>query len=157
MLAAGLGAAAVAAAAVRGLSRRFSVAEDSMRPALKPGDWLIAQRQRGVPDRGDVIIFPSPDEPDRFFIKRIVGLPGERVSISKAQVHVDGTTLAEPWADGPTLPDTEELIPEDAVWVLGDNRALSSGDSRTIGTVPLSDIEWRAVAIYWPSSRVGMI
>jgi signal peptidase I len=157
MLAAGLGAAAVAAAAARGLARRFSVAEDSMRPALKPGDWLIAQRHRGTPERGDVVVFPRTDEPDRFFIKRIVGLPGERISISDGQVHIDGLTLAEPWANGPSFPDGDDEIPEDSVWVLGDNRALSSGDSRSIGAVPLDDIEWKAVAIYWPSSRMGLV
>jgi signal peptidase I len=157
MLAAGLGAAAVAAAAARGLARRFSVAENSMRPALKPGDWLIAQRQQRVPERGDVIIFPSPDEPDRFFIKRVVGLPGERIEISDGQVHIDGQILAEPWANGPTFPDGDEHIPDDAVWVLGDNRGLSSADSRTAGAIPVADIGWKVFGVYWPSSRMGRV
>ena len=128
-----------------------------MRPALKPGDWLMAQRQQGVLERGDVIIFPNPDEPDRFFIKRVVGLPGERIEISDGQVHIDGQTLAEPWANGPTFPDGDEHIPDDAVWVLGDNRALSSADSRTAGPIPIVDIRWKVFAVYWPSSRVGIL
>lgn len=157
MFAAGLGAAAVAAAAARGRSRRFAVVEDSMLPALEPGDWLIAQRRRGHLDRGDVVVFPDLVEPDRFFIKRIIGLPGEEITISDGQVHVDGVTLAEPWANGPTFPDAGHQIPHDSTWVLGDNRGLSYGDSRTIGAVPLDHIEWKAVAIYWPSSRVGLL
>ena len=155
MLAAVLGAAAVAAA--RGLARRFSVAENSMRPALEPGDWLIAQRQQRVPKRGDVIIFPSPDEPDRFLIKRVVGLPGEHVEISDGQVHIDGQTLAEPWANGPTFPDGDDHIPDDAIWVLGDNRALSSADSRATGAIPIADVDWKVIAVYWPASRVGKV
>jgi signal peptidase I len=157
VLAATIGFAAIAAATVQGLSRRFAVVEDSMRPALEPGDWLITQRYRGVPERGDVVVFAGRDEPDRFDIKRIIGLPGEHISISDGQVHIDGLTLAEPWANGPTFPDRDDEIPDDAVWVLGDNRALSSGDSRSIGSVPLDDIDWKAVAIYWPSSRVGLV
>jgi signal peptidase I len=157
VLAATIGIAAIAAAGVQGLSRRFAVVEDSMRPALEPGDWLVTQRRRGAPERGDIVVYSRTDEPGRFFIKRIVGLPGERVSISDGQVHIDGLTLAEPWANGPTFPDGDGETPHDAVWVLGDNRALSSGDSRSIGAVALDDIEWKAVAIYWPSSRIGLV
>lgn len=157
MLATGLSLAVVAGAAARGLARRFAVLEDSMRPALEPGDWLITQCYRGVSERGDVVVFTGRDDSDRFDIKRIVGLPGEHISISDGQVHIDGITLAEPWANGPAFPDGDDEIPDDAVWVLGDNRALSSGDSRSIGAVPLDDIEWKAVAIYWPASRVGLV
>jgi signal peptidase I len=157
MLATGLGLAAVAGAAARGLARRFAVTEDSMRPALEPNDWLMAQRHRGAPERGDILVFLGPGDPDQFYIKRVVGLPGEHISISDGQVHIDGITLAEPWANGPTFPDGDDEIPGDAVWVLGDNRAVSAGDSRSVGSVPLDDIEWKAVAIYWPSSRVGLV
>ena len=131
MLAAAIGAAAVAAAAVQGWSRRFAVVEASMRPAFEPGDWLIAQRRRGTPGRGDVIVFSAPSDPETYLIKRVVGLPGEQITIADGQVHIDGETLAEPWANGPTFPDGDALIPDDSVWVLGDNRGLSSADSRT--------------------------
>ena len=156
MLAAAIGAAAVAAAAVQGLSRRFAVVEASMRPAFEPGDWLIAQRRRGTLGRGDVIVFSAPLDPETYLIKRVVGLPGEQITIADGQVHIDGETLAEPWANGPTFPDGDALIPDDSVWVLGDNRALSSADSRTAGPVPLAEIDWKVVAIYWPSSRAAI-
>jgi signal peptidase I len=128
-----------------------------MQPALEDGDWVIAQRRRGAPARGDVVVFALGDDADTFLIKRIVGLPGERLEISDGQVHIDGQTLAEPWANGPTFPDGSEHIPDDAVWVLGDNRALSSADSRTAGAISVADIGWRVFAVYWPSSRMGMI
>ncbi len=156
MLAAGLGVVAVAGAAARGLSRRFSVVEDSMRPAFQPGDWLIALHRRGTPGRGDVIVLSAPSDPETYLIKRVVGLPGEQITIADGQLHIDGETLAEPWANGPTFPDGDALIPDDSVWVLGDNRALSSADSRTAGPVPLAEIDWKVVAIYWPSSRAAM-
>jgi len=157
MLAAAIGAAAVATATANGWSRRFAVVEDSMRPALEDGDWLLAQRRRGVPSRGDIVVFALSGEDEVFVIKRVIGLPGEHVEISDGQVHVDGQTLAEPWANGPTFPDAGEHIPDDGVWVLGDNRALSSADSRTIGALPFAAIDWKAIAIYWPSHRVGRV
>ena len=152
--AATLGAAAVVAATARGLARRFAVVDQSMRPALEHGDWLIARRC-GEPARGDVVVFSI--EPDVYLIKRVIGLPGEHIAISDGQVHVDGQALAEPWANGPSFPDADDQIPEDAVWVLGDNRALSSADSRTMGPVAIEDIDWKAVAVYWPSARAGMV
>ena len=157
MLAAVIGSAAIAAAATAGRTRRFAVVEDSMLPALGSGDWLIAVRRRGVPSRGDVVIFTLPADPHRFLIKRVLGLPGERVSISEGQVHVDGATLAESWAHGPTFPEGDEVVAEDAVWVLGDNRGLSTQDSRTVGSIPLGDVGWRVVAVYWPAARVGLV
>ncbi len=128
-----------------------------MRPALEPGDWLMAQRRRGDPVRGDVVVFERVDDPDVFLIKRVIGLPSEHLQVSDGQVHINGVTLAERWASGPTFPDADDHIPEDAVWVLGDNRALSSADSRTTGAVLIADRGWRAVAIYWPSRRVGLL
>lgn len=126
-----------------------------MRPALEPGDWLLTRRVRGVPARGTIVVVTI--QPGTFLVKRVIGLPGERVVVADGQVHVDGTTLAEPWASGRTAPDSEVEVPSDAVWILGDNRALSSSDSRTIGPVPLPDVGWQAVGIYWPTARAGLI
>lgn len=124
-----------------------------MRPALEPGDWVIAKRHRGVPARGAVVVFASPQDRQLMLIKRVIGLPGEQVTIANGQVHIDGSTLAETWVSAQTAPDSDDLVPDDAVWALGDNRALSSADSRNIGPVALDDIAWKALAIYWPASR----
>ena len=127
-----------------------------MRPALEPGDWLLARRLRRVPDRGAVIVFDATAEPGLHLVKRVIGLPGEHVAVADGQVHIDGLTLAEPWVSGHTFPETEVVVPEASVWVLGDNRSQSSSDSRTIGSVALDAVGWRVVAVYWPATRAGL-
>ncbi len=144
-------------AALRGHLRRYAIAERSMEPALAPGDWTLARHTRGTLARGAIVVLPSPLESDRELIKRVVGLPGEHVTITKGQVHIDGRVLAEPWADGPTLPNGEwELGPED-IFVLGDARARSNADSRLFGPVLASGAEWRIAARYWPLKSMGRI
>ncbi len=155
LLAAGIGAVAAAATAAAGLTRRFTIAEASMRPALEPGDWVLATRRRGQPARGDIVVFSIAN--DASLVKRVVGLPGERLTVANGQVHIDGATLAEPWAHGPTRPDLEVALDGDSVFLLGDNRGLSSGDSRTIGPVPVADVGWQVRVIYWPSGRAGPV
>jgi signal peptidase I len=147
----------IGAAALRGMSRRFTIIDDSMRPAFEPDDWVIAQRLRSVPERGDVVVFTHPSYPDRFLVKRVIGLPGERVTAANGQIHVDGEVLAEPWADGPMWSDSDDPVPDDAVWVMADRRAVSSVDSRVLGPIPTQDVGWKVVARYWPTSRAGRV
>ncbi len=153
-----LGAMAVGAyAAIRGRLRRYEIAERSMEPGLSPGDYIVAQALRAGPNRGDIVIFRHPGVPHMELVKRVVGLPGEHVVISRGQVHVNDAVLAEPWADGPTLPDEEWDLELDQVFVLGDNRALSGADSRTVGPISVGDVRWRVVARYWPLPSAGRI
>ena len=152
-----LAIAAIAVAAARGLLRRYEVAEASMAPALQPGDYLIAQTGRGVPDRGDIVIFEHPGRAGFELVKRVVGLPGELLTIANGQVHVDGQVLAEPWADGPTYPEVEWRLGDDDVFVLGDARADSSSDGRTLGPVPVAATRWRVRLRYWPIGSAGRV
>lgn len=138
---------------MRGRSRRFAIVDDSMRPTFEPDDWVISQRRRGTPARGDVVVFTHPSYPDRFIIKRVMGLPGERVSSTDGQIGIDGRVLADPWADGPMCGDSDDTVPVGTVWVLGDARCGSSIDSRVLGAIPIEDIGWTAIARYWPPSR----
>jgi signal peptidase I len=147
--------AVVGAASLRGRIRRYAVAEDSMRPLLRPGDYVIAQRSAGTPWRGSVVVFPHPTRTGFELVKRVVGLAGERVTIANGQVHIDGTVLAEPWADGITRPDGEWLVGPDEVFVLGDRRAASVDDSRTLG--PVAAVRWKLVARYWPPAGIGLL
>ena len=147
----------IGAAALRGMSRRFAIIDDSMRPAFEPDDWVIAQRQRVVPARGDVVVFTHPSYPDRFIVKRVIGLPRERISSTDGQVCVDGQVLADPWADGPMCADSDDAIRDGAVWVLGDSRCGSSVDSRGLGAISIGDIGRKEVARYWPPSRATRI
>lgn len=147
--------AAGAAAALRGRVTRFEVAEASMEPALQQGDYLIAMATATL-QRGTVVIYPDPLMPHRFLVKRAVGLAGEKVSIAAGQVAIDGAVLAERWADGPTRPDGEWLIPAGSIFTLGDNRRISSGDGRQSGPIPTAGVR-RAVWRYWPPGSFGRI
>ncbi len=137
--------------------RRYEIAEGSMQPSLAAGDYVIARAVRGELQRGDIVIFDHPQRPKFELVKRVVGLPGELVAIHNGQVHVSGATVAEPWADGPTLPDGEWDLGPGEVFLLGDNRSMSAGDSRTVGPVAVTAIRWRVVARYWPPTAVGKV
>ncbi|MFQ5554556.1 MAG: signal peptidase I [Acidimicrobiia bacterium] len=154
-LIAGVIAAAVAMA--RGRLRRFEIVEDSMLPALASGDYVVAVRRSEAPLRGEIVIFEAPGRPGFDVVKRVVGLPGESVEIGRGAVHIDGSVLAEPWADGPTFPEGRWDVGGHAVFVLGDRRAASAGDGRQIGPVDLPRVRWRVTWRYWPPGRIGRI
>ncbi len=154
---AALGAVVLAAvASLRGRVRRYVVAEDSMRPFFRPGDYLIAQRLTRLPERGSVVIIPHPAREGFELVKRVVGLPGERITIANGQVHVDGGVLAEPWADGITRPEGDWRLGPDELFVLGDHRAVSVDDSRTLGPVT-APARWKVTARYWPPGSIGLL
>lgn len=143
-----------AAAALRGITRRFEIKEASMSPTLQPGDWVMAKRRSHAPERGDIIVFVDPTGSGMHLVKRVIGLPGEHLVVDKGSVSIDGVILADRWANGVTRPDGDWVIPDGYVWVLGDNRAASRSDGRMLGPTPIEDIGWRVIAVYWPRSRV---
>lgn len=147
----------IGAATIGGTTRRFAIVEDSMRPMFQQDDWVIAQRRRRTPSRGDVVVFTHPSYPDWTLVKRVIGLPGERITVAGGQIHVDDRVLAEPWADEPMLSDSLEVVPRDSLWVLADRRAVSSVDSRVLGPIPIEDVGWIVVARYWPPRRASRI
>jgi signal peptidase I len=151
---------AAAAFAVTGGSRvvtRFAVAEESMAPALHHGDYLVVVRSRGVPMRGDIVVFRHPGRVHFDLVKRVVALPGEHVEIADDRVLVDGEPLPEPWADGPTRPAGSWQLTDRELFLLGDNRPVSTDDSRELGPVPVEAVRWRARFRYWPQKRVGRV
>ena len=151
-----IGLVAIGIAVAGGRVRRFEIAEHSMEPELKPGDYVIALKRRG-PRRGQIVIFELPGVPHFDVAKRIVGLGGERIQIANGQLHIDGAVLAEPWADGPTHSDGEWQVGAHQLFVLGDSRARSSGDSRTLGPIGAATATWRVVWRYWPPRRAGRL
>ena len=151
------GVALLSAAALRGVLRRFAIREESMQPALLPGDWVVARRRTGALDRGDIVVFNDPNNPGTNLVKRVIGLPGELVGVSDGRVTIDGALLADRWATGMTRPDGEWAVPEGHVWLLGDNRAASASDGRQLGPTPVADTHWVVTARYWPTTRVGAI
>jgi len=146
-----------AAAAVRGVTRRFEIKEASMSPTLEPGDWVLARRHNDVPDRGDIVVFTDPTGSGMNLVKRVIGLPEEHVAVIDGQVSVDGAVLADRWANGITRPDGEWSIPEGHVWVLGDNRGQSRSDGRMLGPTAVDTIGWQVIARYWPRNRIAML
>lgn len=146
-----IGVTGLTAAALRGMLRRFTVHESSMAPHLVEGDWVIAHRRRRTPNRSDIVIFPDPTGSGRNLIKRVIGLPGEHVGVEGGRVTINGALLADRWASGTSGPDGGWNVPDDHVWLIGDNRIASASDGRVLGPTPLADIEWVVIGKYWPS------
>lgn len=145
----------MAAAWLRERVSRFEAVDHSMSPALAPGDCLITVRPgRRGPRRGDIAVFRAGG---RRLIKRVIGLPGERIRIEGGIVAVDGAPLAEPWWAGATRPNGEWRIPAGAWFVMGDNRPRSGLDSRTIGPVDRRDLHSIALFRYLPLRRAGLL
>jgi signal peptidase I len=108
------------------------------------------------PERGDVIVFRAPPDPSQDYVKRVIGLPGDTITLKGTTVIVDGTTLNETYVaaqDQGVPPGARTIsnlvVPADDFFVLGDNRAVSS-DSRIWGFVPRQNIIGRAAFVYWP-------
>ena len=128
----------------------------SMEPNIHHGQYLVVSKVTywlHSPQRGDVIVFHSPQTPDQDVIKRVIATPGETVKIRGGKVYIDGTPLEEPYiAEEPSYPYGPMEVPEDHYFVLGDNRNHSS-DSRVWGMVPEENIVGKAWICYWPPSE----
>lgn len=109
--------------------------------------------------RGDIIVFHYPRDPTQSFIKRVIGLPGDRIVIWGGSVYVNGHALVEPYVP-PKFQDysdyPEVVVPPHEYYVLGDHRS-SSNDSRFWGCLPADDIFGRAIFAYWPMSQLGLL
>jgi len=141
--------------------QNYLVEGNSMLPTLEPQERLIVGRIHyliGQPQRGDVIVFQFPQDPERDFVKRVIGLPGETVTIEQGQVFIDGRPLpaetyvvhADSRSAGPVTLAAGEY------WVMGDNRAGSS-DSRSWGPLQKRLIIGKAWFVYLPLSRIGLV
>ncbi len=157
IIAGSIGVTLLAAAAMRGVLRRFEIREASMEPALESGDWVVAKRRTGTLQRGDVVVLDDPTGTGMNLVKRVIGVQGEHIGIENGRVTINGAVLADRWANGVTEPDGEWDVSDGEVWVLGDNRPLSRSDSRVFGSIPHDSIDWQVTARYWPTAKVGMI
>lgn len=142
--------------AINTVTARIRVESISMQPTLYEGDFVLVNRvvyKLGQPGRGDVIIFRQPRNPDAEpYIKRIIGLPGEVLSIAKGQVYINGEPLREPYLKSTTGYDGSWRVPEGSLFVMGDNRFYSS-DSREWGMVPYENIIGKAEIVYLPPTH----
>lgn len=139
-------------------SVRFFVDGPSMEPSFFTGQRVIVSRLHylvGEPQRGDIIVFESPDDPvvDPPLIKRLIGLPGETVEIRDTRVYIDGRELAEPYINEACstgrCPDRLWELGPGEYFAMGDNRNRSR-DSRAFGPVARQHIIGEALVRYWP-------
>ncbi len=164
------------------MAARFVVKGDSMLPNFAMDQYILVSRlayRRGAPSRGDVVVLRRPEQPRRNYIKRIVGLPGERVDVVAGRVGINGEVLAEPYLCGTQIGRSEgEVSPGDhgfhcgqgladggsEAWfledsqyfVMGDNRRHSD-DSRVFGPVARELMVGKAWIRYWPRGAWGFI
>jgi signal peptidase I len=134
----------------------------SMMPGLADQERIFinkfAYRFEAI-ERGDVVVFRYPGDPSKNYIKRIVGVPGDRIEIFRGQVLLNGNRLQEPYVPAQYRDERsmgEELVPPGDYFVLGDHRNLSS-DSRDFGVVERKAIFGRAVFAYWPTAMMGKL
>lgn len=132
----------------------------SMEPNLHSNQRLVIEKVSywfHGPRRGDIVVLKLPERSDELLIKRVIGLPGERVEIRDGNIYIDGAPLQEPYlaqkTPGVMRP---EIVPPFHIFVLGDNRAASN-DSRSFGMVPLKAVIGRAWFSYWPPNTIGLV
>lgn len=120
----------------------------------KRGDIIVLQYQKGI-----LKFLPLPDPKEIDYIKRVIGVPGDKIDIRDGNVYINGDELEEPYAKGKTLPlgmKFPDVVPLNNVFVLGDNRENSS-DSRRIGYIDYSRIRGKATFKIWPFKDIGRI
>lgn len=160
---------------VRMVVLNFRVDGESMLPNLHNEQMLLVNRNAyrfldvngsrfypfDPPERGDIVVFDPPERSEKPYIKRIIGLPGERVTFSDGHVFIDGEQLEEDYIQdrtrcNPNRDICDVVVPEDQVFVLGDHRSNSS-DSRVFGPVPIDSVVGKAWLSYWPVDDIGFV
>jgi signal peptidase I len=140
---------------------RVRVIGPSMQPTFRGdgSELIIVSRLSYLgtgPQRGDVVVLRTAAAGSEDLIKRVIGLPGEKVQIVAGHVWVDGTPLEEPYAVGLSASDQSWDLGPDQLFVLGDNRAFSR-DSHSFGPIALKELVGQAWLIYWPPTEWGLI
>lgn len=131
-----------------------------MQPSLNSNQFVLVNKLAYVfhaPERGDVVVFHWPKDTTKDLIKRVIGIPGDTIVITREIVQVNGVALKEPYISMPANPSGQRLVvPPNDYFVLGDNRPVSD-DSRDWGYVPRSYIIGKAVLVYWPINNWQII
>jgi signal peptidase I len=154
--------AAASALIITFLYQPVRVEGTSMLPRLEDRDRLFINKFvyhiEGI-QRGDIVVFHYPRDPEKSYIKRVIALPGDRLAIERGQVWLNGkplneTYVPEAYRDSRSL--AEMVIPDDSYFMMGDHRSISS-DSREFGPVERSLIYGKAVFVYWPARDAGVV
>lgn len=145
--------------AINAVSARVRVDGFSMRPTLDDGEFVLVNKLSyffGEVNRGDIIVFHFPVNPQEELIKRVIGLPGDHIRVENGAVFVNGQALYEPYIAQAPLYSGEWTVAEGHYFVLGDNRN-NSNDSKDWGLLPAENVVGKAVLIYWPPSTWNII
>jgi len=158
----------------------FKIPSGSMIPTFEIGDRIFVNKfiygakipftdirfpELRQPQRGDIIVFISPEAPKRDFVKRLIARGGEKVEIKNGNIYIDGSQISGPMSvssnyyynKGDYAKEGEAItVPKDCFFVLGDNSA-NSRDSRYWGFVPRKNLLGKAMCIYWPIKRIRLI
>lgn len=135
---------------------RVRVQKISMEPTLMPGEILLVNKleyKLGEMERGDIVTFHYPLDPSLDYVKRIIGLPGDKVIVQNGVATVNGMDLFEPYISAAPEYEGAWDVPADSLFVLGDNRNPSA-DSHVWGFVPLENVIGKAFAVYWPVTKL---
>jgi signal peptidase I len=140
----------------------FWIPSGSMIPTLEIGDRVLVNKfiyRFTDPSRGDIIVFESVDNSNEDLIKRVVGLPGDKIAVRGGKLFVNGEPQREPYTNK-KLPDrsffARTKVPKHHVFVMGDNRG-NSADSRVFGPLPEKNIEGEAFLRFWQPDRIGLL
>ena len=137
---------------INAVSARVRVDGTSMMPTLENGEFMLVSKMSyrfGDVERGDIIVFHFPMNPEEELVKRVIGLPGDHVSVQAGVVSVNGQLLNEPYIAAAPGYSGEWDVLEGQLFVLGDNRN-NSNDSKDWGLLPFEKVVGKAVLIYWP-------
>ncbi|BAF59898.1 signal peptidase I [Pelotomaculum thermopropionicum SI] len=139
----------------------FYIPSGSMEPTLKENDRIIVSKLNyrfQEPKRGDIVVFKFPRDPKRNFVKRLIAVGGETVALKDGHLYINGQAVPEDYLP-PGLRFSDygpREVPEGCYFMLGDNRN-NSDDSRVWGFLPENLIVGKAVLIYWPLDRIGIV
>lgn len=139
----------------------FMIPSSSMEPTFYPGDRVLVARFSywlGEPKRSDIIVFEAPFDSHKDYIKRVIATEGEAIEVKSGIVYINGKKIDEPYLIN--MPDLSNFgpitIPEDKLFVMGDNRP-SSQDSRIFGPIDKDTIIGKAILTYWPPHRIALM
>lgn len=144
---------------INAVSARVRVDGFSMRPTLEDGEFVLVNKMSyrfGAVQRGDIIVFHFPLNPKEELIKRVIGLPGDRVSVQNHQVYINGQMLNEPYIAQAPIYSGEWTVLDGQLFVMGDNRN-NSNDSKDWGPLPAENVVGKAILIYWPPPMWNML
>jgi signal peptidase I len=153
---------AIAAFIIIFLYQPVKVEGTSMMPVLTDQERIFVNKfvyHLEPVDRGDIVVFHYPADPSKSYIKRVIGVAGDRVRIEDGVVYVNGQRIAEPYVpaeygDWRSYPQT--VVPPHSYFVMGDHRNLSD-DSRDFGPVDERFVYGKAVFVYWPMTKLGKL